>query len=368
MIRGVYMKRKAFTLIELLAVIVILAVILAIAIPNISSLINVSKKTAFESTAKMIIKSIDTRKKSDLNFDINSVDVNTLKSNLEIDNRNYESIEATMISNDVYIAAIGKDIWSGLGVYGTKDNLVVVDLATGLFPASDSCFTFDTTTGTITDYLYTNTGCPSDVVIPSEIGGVAVKSLGYRSFYNNSLTSAVIPNTVTDIGNQAFYFNNLINVDIPDGVTFIGDRAFSYNQLVTIEIPASLSTINESVFSYNHTIENVILHDGLTTIGESAFESNQITSIEIPNSVTYIGDCAFGNNLLTNLTIPSSVTHIGYIAFYYNRLTNVTIPNSVTYIGGGAFNNNLLSDDKAMIYARKADGSSDTTPSTLDPP
>ena len=48
-------KKKGFTLVELLAVIVILAVILVIAVPRISDVIKNSKKASFESSAKTII-------------------------------------------------------------------------------------------------------------------------------------------------------------------------------------------------------------------------------------------------------------------------------------------------------------------------
>ena len=44
-------KRNAFTLIELLAVIVILAVILVIAIPRILDVIETSKKDSFKNSA-----------------------------------------------------------------------------------------------------------------------------------------------------------------------------------------------------------------------------------------------------------------------------------------------------------------------------
>ena len=47
-------KRNAFTLIELLAVIVILAVILVIAIPRILDVIDVSKKDSFKNSAQLI--------------------------------------------------------------------------------------------------------------------------------------------------------------------------------------------------------------------------------------------------------------------------------------------------------------------------
>ena len=49
-------KKKGFTLVELLAVIVILAVILVIAVPQIMNTINDSKKGTLKSTALLISK------------------------------------------------------------------------------------------------------------------------------------------------------------------------------------------------------------------------------------------------------------------------------------------------------------------------
>jgi type IV pilus assembly protein PilA len=52
-------NKKGFTLVELLAVIVILAIILAIAVPGISGIITNAKKGSFESDVKMIITGIE---------------------------------------------------------------------------------------------------------------------------------------------------------------------------------------------------------------------------------------------------------------------------------------------------------------------
>ncbi len=52
-------NKKGFTLVELLAVIVILAIILAIAVPGITGIINSAKKGSFESDAKMIVTGIE---------------------------------------------------------------------------------------------------------------------------------------------------------------------------------------------------------------------------------------------------------------------------------------------------------------------
>jgi type IV pilus assembly protein PilA len=52
-------NKKGFTLVELLAVIVILAVILAIAVPSISGMINSAKRSSFEDDTKMILTGLE---------------------------------------------------------------------------------------------------------------------------------------------------------------------------------------------------------------------------------------------------------------------------------------------------------------------
>ena len=160
----------------------------------------------------------------------------------------------------------------------------------------DDCFDFDASKGEITNYKKgANALCSDSIAIPATIGRVPVKSIGDNAFKNKSITSVVIPNSVTSIGNFAFYENKLTSVTIPNSVTSIGDQAFAYNQL---------------------------------------------TSVTFPNSVRSIKERAFYDNKLTSVTIPNSVTSIGLAAFTYNQLTSVTIPNSVTSIGTSAFSNN----------------------------
>ena len=50
-------NNKGFTLVELLAVIVVLGIVLTIAVPGVTKLINKSKKNSFESSAQGLIQS-----------------------------------------------------------------------------------------------------------------------------------------------------------------------------------------------------------------------------------------------------------------------------------------------------------------------
>jgi len=84
------MKKKlcnnGFTLVELLAVIVILAVILAIAVPGISNMIESSKRSAFEADAKMVLKASELKMLEDDTFDPLIVNESNVKEIFNIDN------------------------------------------------------------------------------------------------------------------------------------------------------------------------------------------------------------------------------------------------------------------------------------------
>ncbi|MCM1313917.1 MAG: leucine-rich repeat protein [Prevotella sp.] len=68
----------------------------------------------------------------------------------------------------------------------------------------------------------------TEVVIPDEIDGIKITSIGKRTFYNcKKLTSINIPDSVTSIGESAFHYClSLTSIDIPDSVTSISDMAF----------------------------------------------------------------------------------------------------------------------------------------------
>ncbi|MUK94769.1 leucine-rich repeat protein, partial [Aliivibrio fischeri] len=59
---------------------------------------------------------------------------------------------------------------------------------------------FDKITGVIKDY----TSKYKDIIIPDNLDGVPVTSIGDSAFRDNALTNVTIPNSVTEIGMYAF--------------------------------------------------------------------------------------------------------------------------------------------------------------------
>ena len=156
------------------------------------------------------------------------------------------------------------------------------------------------------------------VEIPAEINGKPVTSIDQYSFYQKTMTSVTIPDTVKKIGESAFYeCKNLKNVHIPDSVTDLEPYSFGdCYALASFNIPK-----------------------GITEIPAYAFEWANITSLDIPDNITKIGEGAFGFcKNVTSLTIPDSVTEIGEKAFQsWKGLKSFEVPKNVTKLSGNAF-------------------------------
>lgn len=182
------------------------------------------------------------------------------------------------------------------------------------------------------------TGSAAVLIIPSQLDGYTVTSIGLNAFSNcNLLKNVTIPNSVTNIGVYAFYSCDLLaSVTIGDSVTSIGDSAFAYcDSLEGISIPDSVTSIGDYAFQYCDLLESVTIGNGVLSIGNQAFaDCGSLTSVTIGNAVTSIGEFAFADcGSLVSITIPDSVTSIGKGAFQScDLLTSITLSNSVTSI------------------------------------
>jgi hypothetical protein len=155
---------------------------------------------------------------------------------------------------------------------------------------------------------------------------------GYTGTNGNvSIPAAIADYPVTIIGDSAFVQNDtLTSVVIPDSVTNIGVAALA----------GCLNLTNITVASDNpafSSLNGVLFDKNQTTLIQ--FAGDQVVNYTIPNSVTNIGQTAFAIDLdLRSVTFPSNVTEIGIGAFEAcTGLTNVVIGSGVTSIGIDAF-------------------------------
>ena len=121
-------KKNAFTLIELLAVIVILAVILVIAIPRILDVIETSKKDSFKNAAQLIADSAEKKKVSDKL--LGKDEEITCKDVAKINDEDYASCKITFDSDgNAKVSITGKGKFDGLKITnGTKENAEVKEI------------------------------------------------------------------------------------------------------------------------------------------------------------------------------------------------------------------------------------------------
>lgn len=147
------------------------------------------------------------------------------------------SSEKNLVTNLKIIGEInGTDLrfireMAGRDIYGrsTSGNLSVLDLSEARFVAGGDyyyCYSghyYYTSNDIIGASVFSDCRSLTSVIIPS-----SVTEIGWGVFkYCRSLTSVNIPSSVTEIGEYAFWgCSSLTSVDIPSSVTSIGERAF----------------------------------------------------------------------------------------------------------------------------------------------
>ena len=117
----------------------------------------------------------------------------------------------------------------------------------------------------------------------------------YASPGKTSLTTVILPSSLTEIMDHAFRLSGLTSVTIPEGVTKLGISIFyGCSNLASVSLPSALTAIGHANF----------------------YGCTKLTSVSLPSSLITIDSYGFfGCSGLTSMTIPASVTSIGGVAF-----------------------------------------------------
>ena len=331
-------NKKGFTLVELLAVIVIMAILLMIAIPSISSILYDSRSKLYVQDASTYVTAAK-QLVTDQTFTIDDYDttyyihINNLTDQSKIRSPFSEWLDAYVVvtlnedgTKDYYWVSCDKAGWkidlkedkllNQKDVYNGKkyvnnrqpvngrSKIVIIDKDGYLTEATPrlgitedeakACFSFRNTSDTEAELTYYNKDCGTDVVIPAMIGDREVTSIYQYTFRNMGITSVYIPDTIKTIGTSAFSNNNLVSLYILSTVLTIGNGAFNSNKLTSL------------------TIE-----EGVKTIGANSFKNNKLTEAVIPNSASSIGSCAYCDNPIPN---PSFLYVKNGSSYDYSRI------------------------------------------------
>ena len=252
-----------------------------------------------------------------------------------------------------------------------------------------SDFTYSTSNSQVTISQYI--GYKTQVSIPERINGYPVTTISGSAFLNkSSITSIVVPNSVTSIGAGAFRgCNSLVDVTLP----FVGasrNTSYGYDGVFGYIFGWSSSTNTSSHSSRDYTyvntmygtkpdgtvwqyscrnysdpnysgsnsycyqsyyyqipttIRNVTITNATTIYVAAFMNCNFITNITLNSGVTDIRDYAFqncsnlesinGNNIVN---LPSTITSVGNYAFKScTSITRLTVGTSISTIGSNAF-------------------------------
>lgn len=134
----------------------------------------------------------------------------------------------------------------------------------------------------------------TEVVIPEEINGLPVTSIGGYAFYACSkLKSVTIPDTISSIGQFAFHkCDKLESVTLPESVKSIGYGAFySCTSLKSMIIPDSVTDIEEIAFYgcpnlISVTVMNPKCHIALSNVTFSNGYGSKSVKDSAPDDVT----------------------------------------------------------------------------------
>ncbi len=365
-------KNRAFTMIELLSTIVILAIIALISVPALTGLVSNSKRDALKISARSLM---DSAKEAMVNNVDSGEKTFTIENNAFVgDELNTSGIlpssGVVMANGSLEVAiAVTDGKWCIKKNYTDYDITVTEDVNNCNIGAPAACFDFDNSTGTIKNYYdyehndSNNPACPKDLIIPNKINNVSILIIDAHAFDTKSLTSVIIPSTVTSVGDYAFYTNVLESINlpsnlqtigasafrnnllsgiiIPDSVTSIGISAFRTNKIASVTFPSGITALPNTIFA-NNSLKSLNIPNSVTSIGIGAFINNSISNLTLPNTLSLLGGQAFQDNSIRSVTIPTSLTLIDYQVFSSNELTSVTIPSNITSIGPYAFSDNML--------------------------
>ena len=388
-------KKKGFTLVELLAVIVILAVILIIAMPKISDVIKNSKEASLETTAKLIASQAE--KKYTENQVLDGSGAIKCSDIAKISNADYESCNITFDSKgNAKVTIVGKGKFEGMAVYdGTKDSAKasakkdIVETAAKYFSyeeVNDDDIVKTTTmssfevedVGKCTSYFQTM-GITEEQATTLCNGG-SITSADETISLKYVISGGGIPSSDFDTAGLKVESMDIIieNVEVKDV-----SKCKSYIQTLSAneESATKLCTTNDglsdlreaivqghiSLIDYDTAGLNVTYRPYGPSIKITGYNIEGGTDVVIPSqidgkTVVAIGDRAFTTRgVIPTLTAYNNDYKVSLLSYNSNNsyvvkpliminplkglgITSLVIPNTVTSIGTSAFEGNNLTN------------------------
>ena len=281
------MKKRGFTLVELLAVIVVIGLILVIVVPRVLKNIDEEKKSTFMSSAKALIRKVeyDYMDKEDFDyvalktFNINDISM----SNYDIDNSTIKKK-----NGNIYIKLIGKEEFEGYKCIGTINNLncrekkactTLKALTQGTtYVNGQYTYTYNGSTGwsvVLTDKESTD---PVTTELCETVNDKPIVSM-YQMFYNSKAesidTSSFDTSKVTNM-NYMFSGSQATSLDVSNFDTAKVanmEGMFAESKVKSLDL-SSFDTSNVTNMHY------MFAHSKITSLDLSSFDTSNVTNMD----------------------------------------------------------------------------------------
>lgn len=376
--------KKGFTLVELLAVLTLLAFVAIISVPIMDTILDSSKRKTLDAQTKEIISAA---KKYVLKYDIEFDEDNEYLLSLD------DLKKSEFLNDETYINAETKEELNGCvyinynDEYGKYKYAYIYDCNIKYETSSNSCFTFDAVTQSITGRKNTDLCKAERLSFPTSIDGIKVRHINEpaSSYINDTIigsnimvngleygTSDHVTGNLVDAEdrvrsvdftpikpNTKYYFERLGVVSNYVGFRFY-DKEKNYLGNAIAGEPGNLDKKSCLITSLPNAYYFKIMDQApyLTNtyyLGEVSTIEN-VTSFDLSKSIYLesIGNKAFkktsGRSLtldmldLSNNALLKKIGDYSFQGSSYLKINKVKFPNSIEEIGDYAFRNNNIKE------------------------
>ena len=333
-------KKRGFTLVELLAVIVILAVILIIAMPKISDVIKNSKESSLETTAKLIASQAEKKYTENQVLDNSS----TIKCSdvVKINNTDYESCNITFDSKgNAKVTIIGKGKFEGLQVVdGTKDS-AKASVKKDVIETAAKYFSYEDTAIIHSAEIVDIDKCKAFMQNPvglTEAQANTFCTTGSLTINNKTLTVNDLALEVSTLEGYSYETIGL-KVDAAEGISITG---YNIEGGTDVVIPSQIygktvAAIADYAFTARGVIPKPTAYNNDYKVSLLSYNSNNSYVVKPLSALSGLG--------ITSVIIPNTVTSIGRDAFVNNQIISITFPDTPITLGCGVFDGNPIMED-----------------------
>lgn len=189
-----------------------------------------------------------------------------------------------------------------------------------------------------------------EIVIPQQIDGVNITTIGAETFKGHSLSKITMP-SIKNVERSAFEdCANLSEIDCGQ-LEYIGKRAFkNCGSLTELTLPLNVKELDDEAFAECNNLNYIELPSNVNSIGDGAFiHCNNLDIVVSDGNLNYLvrdnvlfdkanSKIIASGKINANIVVPDSVTAISDFAFYDKDVINtISFGKSNPLLGNYSF-------------------------------